>query len=103
MNINKNYRFFSTLSIFFVLTYVVLFSSCILTGIGQYNIWAEFLLSVFLSVGGFILSILSILGNRKYATSYFVALFSFLLILFIVFVYLLPEGGLPPAIPLFFN
>lgn len=99
----KKYRFFLTLSIIFVLTYVALFLSNGLTKIGVYNVWTEFLLCVFLSVGGFVLSILSIVRKRKHLIPYFVALFSFLLILFTVFAYLLPEAGIPPVIPMFFN
>ncbi|AGY80844.1 alpha/beta hydrolase [Carnobacterium inhibens subsp. gilichinskyi] len=99
--LKKNTKFFSTLSIIFVSTYIVLFSSNSLTIIGAYNIWFAFSICVFLSAGGLILSILSIIAKRKHIALYFVVLFSFLLILFTIFLYLLPEAGIPPAIPLF--
>ncbi|MER2226992.1 MAG: hypothetical protein ABS916_08075 [Carnobacterium sp.] len=100
--LKKQTKFFSTLSIIFISIYIILFLSTGLDKIWTYNIWFEFSLSVFLSVGGFILSILSIIGKGKQVPAYFLVVFSFLLILFTVFIYLLPEAGIPPYIPLFY-
>ena len=86
----------------FISIYIILFLSTGLDKIGTYNIWFAFSLSVFLSVGGFILSILSVIGKRKQIVAYVLLLFSLLLILFTVFIYLLPEAGIPPYIPLFY-
>ncbi|WP_157779226.1 hypothetical protein [Loigolactobacillus coryniformis] len=100
--LKKQEKLFSTLSIMFISIYIILFLSTGLDKIGTYNIWFAFSLSVFLSVGGFILSILSIIGKRKQIVAYVLLLFSLLLILFTVFIYLLPEAGIPPYIPLFY-
>ncbi|EIM5409613.1 hypothetical protein ACSG7L_002862 [Listeria innocua] len=100
--LKKQKKLFSTLSIMFISIYIILFLSTGLDKIGTYNIWFAFSLSVFLSVGGFILSILSIIGKRKQIVAYVLLLFSLLLILFTVFIYLLPEAGIPPYIPLFY-
>ncbi|MHA6259440.1 hypothetical protein ACXYMX_05930 [Sporosarcina sp. CAU 1771] len=99
----RNARLFSVIGIVFVSVYIVLFLSTGLDRVANYNQWYAFLLCVFLSVGGFILSILSIIGERIRVVPYFTVLFSTLLILFTIFVFLLPEAGIPPAIPLFFN
>lgn len=100
--LKKQTKLFSTLSIMFISIYIILFLSTGLDKIGTYNIWFAFSLSVFLSVGGFILSILSIIGKGKQVVAYVLLLFSLLLILFTVFIYLLPEAGIPPGIPLFY-
>lgn len=100
--LKKQKKLFSTLSIMFISIYIILFLSTGLDKIGTYNIWFAFSLSVFLSVGGFILSILSVIGKRKQIVAYVLLLFSLLLILFTVFIYLLPEAGIPPYIPLFY-
>ena len=100
--LKKQKKLFSTLSIMFISIYIILFLSTGLDKIGTYNIWFEFSLAVFLSVGGFILSILSIFGKGKQVVAYVLLLFSLLLILFTVFIYLLPEAGIPPYIPLFY-
>ena len=103
--LKKKTKFLSTLSIIFISIYIILLLSAGLDKIGTYNIWFEFSLAVFLSVGGFILSILSILsifGKGKQVVAYVLLLFSLLLILFTVFIYLLPEAGIPPYIPLFY-
>ena len=65
--------------------------------------WLGFFLCVLLSGGGFILSIFAIIGDTKNLISYFVTLFSSLLIVFTIYVFLLPEAGIPPVIPLFFD
>ena len=101
-NCLKKTKFLSTLSIIFISIYNILLLSAGLDKIGTYNIWFEFSLAVFLSVGGFILSILSIFGKGKQVVAYVLLLFSLLLILFTVFIYLLPEAGIPPYIPLFY-
>ena len=100
--LKKKTKFHSTLSIIFISIYIILLLSAGLDKIGTYNIWFEFSLAVFLSVGGFILSILSIFGKGKQVVAYVLLLFSLLLILFTVFIYLLPEAGIPPYIPLFY-
>lgn len=99
----KKQKRFSTLSTTFISIYIILFLSTGLDKIGTYNIWFAFSLSVFLSVGGFILSILSISGKGKREVPYLLILFSFLLILFTVLIFLLPEAGIPPYIQLFSN
>jgi len=100
--LKKQTKLFSTLSIMFISIYIILFLSTGLDKIGTYNIWFAFSLSVFLSVGGFILSILSIIGEGKQAVAYVSLLFTLSLILFTVFIYLLPEAGIPPYLPLFY-
>ena len=90
--LKKKTKFLSTLSIIFISIYIILLLSAGLDKIGTYNIWFEFSLAVFLSVGGFILSILSIFGKGKQVVAYVLLLFSLLLILFTVFIYLLPEA-----------
>ncbi|MFC5604400.1 hypothetical protein [Sporosarcina koreensis] len=99
----RNARLLSVISIAFVSVYIVLFLSTGLNKIAMYNQWYAFLLCVFLSVGGFTLSIFSIFGERTRISPYFTVAFSFLLILFTIFVFLLPEAGIPPAIPLIFD
>lgn len=101
--IKRNARLFSGIGIVFVSVYIILFLSNGLSKIVTYNPWFAFLLCIFLSVGGFILSVLSIIGNRTRIAPYFTVLFSFLLILFTIYVFLLPEAGIPPTIPLFFD
>ena len=101
--IKRNARLLSGIGIVFVSVYIILFLSTGLSKIAMYNSWFAFLLCVFLSVGGFILSVLSIIGKRTRIAPYFTVLFSLLLILFTIFVFLLPEAGIPPAIPLFFD
>ena len=96
-------RLYSRLGIILILMYILLFLSTGLDKMATYNPWLAFLVCVALSVGGFVVSILSIIGKRTELTPYLSAFFSFLLILFTIFVFLLPEGGLPPAIPLLFN
>jgi len=91
------------MGVVFVSVYIILFLSTGLNKIAMYNPWFGFLLCVFLSVGGFILSLLSIIGKRTRIAPYFTLLLSFLLMLFTIFVFLLPEAGIPPAIPLFYD
>lgn len=50
----------------------------------------------------YLILFLSIIGEATHFTSYFSAVLAFLLILFTIFVFLLPEAGIPPLIPLFF-
>ena len=105
--LKTNAWLFSVIGIVFVLIYIILFLSTGLDKIVMYNPWFAFLLCVLLSVGGFILSvlsiILSIIGKRTHIAPYFTVLLSFLLILFTIFVFLLPEAGIPSVIPLFFD
>ena len=105
--LKTNAWLFSVISIVFVLIYIILFLSTGLAKVETYNPWFAFLLCALLSVGGFILSvssiILSIIGKRTHIVPYFTVFFSFLLILFTIFVFLLPEAGIPPVIPLFFD
>ncbi|HJF31593.1 MAG TPA: hypothetical protein K8V56_07420 [Sporosarcina psychrophila] len=101
--IKRNAQLLSVIGIMFVSVYIILFLSTGLDRIAMYNPWFAFLLCVFLSVGGLILSVLSIIGKRTRIAPYFTVLFSFILILFTIFAFLLPEAGIPPAIPLFFD
>lgn len=64
--------------------------------------WSGFLFCVVLSIGSFILSILSIIKETRRGLSLLASLFAIFLILFTVFMYLLPEAGIPPEIPLFY-
>ena len=101
--LKENTTFLSLLSITFILVYLLLFMTTLLDKISTYNVWFGFLLCAILSVGSLVLSFLSIIGNKRKLLSYFPAAFSFLLILFTIFIYLLPEAEIPPAIPLFFK
>lgn len=64
--------------------------------------WPGFLFCVVLSIGSFILSIISIIKETRRGLSLLASLFAIFLILFTVFMYLLPEAGIPPEIPLFY-
>lgn len=64
--------------------------------------WSGFLFCVVLSIGSFILSILSIIKETRRGLSLLASLFAIFLILFTVFMYLLPEAGIPPMVPLFY-
>lgn len=83
-----------------ILIYVVLFWS---SGLSVMSPWPGFLVCVVLSIGSFILSIISIIKETRRGLSFLTALFAIFHILFTVFMYLLPEAGIPPAIPLFYN
>lgn len=61
--------------------------------------WPGFLFCVVLSIGS---SILSIIKETRRGLSLLASLFAIFLILFTVFMYLLPEAGIPPEIPLFY-
>lgn len=82
-----------------ILLYVVLFWSNGLVVMGP---WTGFLVCVVLSIGSFILSIISIIKETRRGFSLLAGLFAIFLILFTVFIYLLPEAGIPPEIPLFY-
>lgn len=94
---NKNV--FLTSAWICILLYVVLFWS---SGLVVMSPWPEFLFCVVLSIGSFILSILSIIKETRRGLSLLASLFAIFLILFTVFMYLLPEAGIPPEIPLFY-
>ena len=64
--------------------------------------WVSVLCCIVLSIGSFILSILSIIKETRRGLSLLASLFAIFLILFTVFMYLLPEAGIPPEIPLFY-
>lgn len=100
--VKTNARLFSTLGTGCVLVYLILFLSTGLDKMLGYSPWITFALCVLLSFGGFILSVLSIIGKPTHFIPYFSAFLELLLILFTVFVFLLPEAGIPPLIPLFF-
>ncbi|MER2110601.1 MAG: hypothetical protein ABS889_06635 [Desemzia incerta] len=82
-----------------ILLYMVLFWS---SGLVIMSPWPGFLFCVVLSIGSFILSIISIIKETRRGLSFLTALFAILLILFTIFIYLLPEAGIPPEIPLFY-
>lgn len=94
---NKNV--FLTSAWICILLYVVLFWS---SGLVVRSPWSGFLFCVVLSIGSFILSILSIIKETRRGLSLLASLFAIFLILFTVFMYLLPEAGIPPEIPLFY-
>jgi len=82
-----------------ILLYMVLFWS---NGLVVMSPWPGFLFCVVLSIGSSILSILSIIKETRRGLSLLASLFAIFLILFTVFMYLLPEAGIPPEIPLFY-
>gem|GEM_PF-2764870 len=90
-------------SVILIALFILIFLSGGLDKISSYTVWAGFLLCLFMSVGSLILSLLSIVGNWIRITPYMTALFSVFLILFTIFIYLLPEAGIPPMIPLIFE
>ena len=94
---NKNV--FLTSAWICILLYVVLFWS---SGLVVMSPWPGFLFCVVLSIGSFILSILSIIKETRRGLSLLASLFAIFLTLFTVFMYLLPEAGIPPEIPLFY-
>lgn len=91
---NKNV--FLTSAWICILLYVVLFWS---SGLVVRSPWSGFLFCVVLSIGSFILSIIK---ETRRGLSLLASLFAIFLILFTVFMYLLPEAGIPPEIPLFY-
>ncbi|MBM6615422.1 hypothetical protein JTF06_11025 [Desemzia sp. RIT804] len=102
--LKTNARLLSKLGTACVLIYLVLFLSTGLDKMLAYSSpWVVFVVCVLLSFGGFVLSVLSIFGEASHFIPYFSAFLAFLLILFTVFVFLLPEAGIPPLIPLFFE
>ena len=85
-----------------ILIYVVLFWSSGLDLLSTFSPWLGFLICTVLSVGSLVLSIVSIIKEIRRGLSLLAGLFAIFLILFTVFIYLLPEAGIPPEIPLFY-
>lgn len=65
--------------------------------IGEMNIWAAFIISSLLSISAFVTSVIACYRHRSVWA--FVAVgMSLLLMAITIFVFLLPEAGIPPAI-----
>lgn len=102
--LKNNAQLFRRVSTLFTALYILLFLTNGLGELANYSPWIGFLVALFLSSGGFILSVLAARGEPWFDPVYLVIYSSFMLILFTIYVFLLPEaGGVPPIIPLFFD
>jgi hypothetical protein len=65
----------------------------------QFNVYPVAFFELFLGFASFSCGIYGILKRVNPIISVYVSLFGVLICLFFVFVYLLPEAGIPPVIP----
>jgi len=65
----------------------------------QFSVYPVAFFELFLGLASFVCGIYGILKRVNPLISVFVSLFGVLICVFFVFVYLLPEAGIPPVIP----
>lgn len=101
LKIQKNLFFKSAWTC--ILFYVGLYLSAGLNVLSTFSPWLGFLICTVLSVGSLVLSVISIIKETRRGLSFLAILLAIFLLLFTVFIFLLPEAGIPPAISLFYD
>lgn len=81
-------------------THVILYFTGILDKIAQANVYASFVLCAFISIVCFLLSVWMLLpfANYKHGSKYLFIFLAILQIISTIFIFLLPEAGIPPLI-----
>lgn len=85
------------LAVSFIVIGLLLFLTNGIGVIGEMNIWAAFIISSLLSVSAFVTSMIACYRHRSVMAFAAVGM-SLLLMAITVFVFLLPEAGIPPEI-----
>jgi heme O synthase-like polyprenyltransferase len=80
-----------------IVLFAILFFTNLLGEINTWNVWVGFIMSVALSITALLLSIKAFI-KQKTMLSVFGIFLSTAIILFIIFIFLLPEAGIDPAI-----
>ncbi|MCY8234249.1 hypothetical protein [Priestia endophytica] len=87
-----------TLQIIFVL-FITLFNSFRIHIYNHYSVYPSALFELSLGIISMLLGGYGLIKRENVMLSSFVTLFGILICLYFVFVYLLPEAGIPPEIP----
>ncbi|AMQ05418.1 MULTISPECIES: hypothetical protein [Sporosarcina] len=86
------------LQVFFMLS-ISVFNFIRIFVMEQFNVYPVAFFELFLGLASFVSGIYGILKRINPLISIFVSLFGVLICVFFVFVYLVPEAGIPPVIP----
>ncbi|MGQ3381104.1 hypothetical protein ACT6P6_23960 [Priestia endophytica] len=87
-----------TIQIIFVL-FITLFNSFRIYIFNHYSVYPPALFELSLGIISMLLGGYGLIKRKNVTLSSFVILFGILICLYFVFVYLLPEAGIPPEIP----
>lgn len=91
-------------SILLIATYIIFFLTNGLAMVIEYSLWTGLIVSSLLSIGAFCISVLAWTKDIWETPPVFAAGISYFLILFTIYIFLIPEaGGVPALIPLFYN
>ncbi|UCZ53440.1 hypothetical protein LGQ02_01165 [Bacillus shivajii] len=67
--------------------------------IEHYSVYPIALFELFLGIASIVCGVYALMKRVKPILSFFVVMFGFFICFMFVFMYLLPEAGIPPAIP----